>query len=193
MRPYLWHLGPVMVFETPFGLFVSIMFLTWVVMGKVRISCWFDCCGCSCCCCRRRCGCCCCSFLLWEMDGNLNISEFLLLIVKLTLVCEKIIACKSETKICKKLDNTSYILYKERGQSCYLWIWGCSYNIWMHWRHLNAHEIWLEKLCHTRPAKSFIKLIGVMAKKVLHCFKKKNDKICRRKICFSAWEKFCYI
>ena len=62
----------------------------------------------------------------------------------------------------------------------------------MHWRHLNAHEIWLEKLFHTRPAKSFIKLIGVMAKKVLHCFKKKNDKICRLKIWFSAWEKFCY-
>ena len=88
-----------MVFKTPFGLFISIMFLTRVIMGKVRISCWFHCCGSSCCCCRRRCGCCCCSFLLWEMDGNLNISEFLLLIVKLTLECETILASKNNTKI----------------------------------------------------------------------------------------------
>ena len=96
---YLWHLGPVVVFKTPFGLFISIMFLTRVIMGKVRISCWFHCCGSSCCCCRRRCGCCCCSFLLWEMDGNLNISEFLFLIVKLTLECETILASKNNTKM----------------------------------------------------------------------------------------------
>ena len=99
-----------MVFETPFGLFVSIMFFTWVVMGKVRISCWFHCCGCSCCCCRRRCGCCCCSFLLWEMDGNLNISEFLLLIVKLTLVWEKFLLPKfCNNYVC----NSSYFTRKE--------------------------------------------------------------------------------
>ena len=132
-----------MVFKTPFGLFVSIMFLTWVVMGKVRISCWFHCCGCSCCCCRRCCGCCCCSFLLWEMDGNLNISEFLLLIVKLTLVWVKILP---KGKVLQQLCMQLFLLHQKRGHSWQHWIWGCSYNIWMHWRHLNAHEIWLEKL-----------------------------------------------
>ena len=70
-----------MLLKSPLGFLVGVMLFAWVVMCEIGISSWFwrSCGGCS----RRGCSGGGCSgsrrasFLLWEMDGNLNIAKFL--------------------------------------------------------------------------------------------------------------------